>query len=267
MRDILVVSLSTRDFGSEADVASRLAAHLHARLTGIFLIEPILVPPTYDSTVVALLEAEVGVLREQAAGASQDFERFAHQRGCLSAHWYAMTGALVPSTARAACWNDMVVVRRDDDCQYGGVAAIGDLLLGVGTPMLIVPAACNADVPFARVTIGFSGSIESVRALRASVPLIAGAKEVVLLHAEPAPFPDAVPFGAAAFLARHGIAVDERSVSAGLSGEKFMEAVESTEPDLLVMGAYGRSRFSEWLLGGATRIAVSRCPVPLFLAH
>jgi nucleotide-binding universal stress UspA family protein len=33
------------------------------------------------------------------------------------------------------------------------------------------------------------------------------------------------------------------------------------------MGAYGRSRFSEWILGGATRHVLERGNIPVFMRH
>jgi nucleotide-binding universal stress UspA family protein len=36
---------------------------------------------------------------------------------------------------------------------------------------------------------------------------------------------------------------------------------------LLVMGAYGHSRFREAILGGATRDMLEAAEVPVFLAH
>jgi nucleotide-binding universal stress UspA family protein len=37
--------------------------------------------------------------------------------------------------------------------------------------------------------------------------------------------------------------------------------------ELLVMGAYGHSRFREAIFGGATRDLLEGATVPLFLAH
>jgi nucleotide-binding universal stress UspA family protein len=37
--------------------------------------------------------------------------------------------------------------------------------------------------------------------------------------------------------------------------------------DLLVMGAYGHSRLSEFILGGATLGALNTPPLPLLLSH
>jgi len=39
------------------------------------------------------------------------------------------------------------------------------------------------------------------------------------------------------------------------------------DADLLVMGAYGHSRFREFVLGGATRSMLTRPQVPVFLSH
>jgi nucleotide-binding universal stress UspA family protein len=37
--------------------------------------------------------------------------------------------------------------------------------------------------------------------------------------------------------------------------------------DLVVMGAYGHSRFREAILGGATRNMLETCEIPILLAH
>jgi nucleotide-binding universal stress UspA family protein len=42
--------------------------------------------------------------------------------------------------------------------------------------------------------------------------------------------------------------------------------VAANKIDLLVMGAYGHSRFREFILGGATKSMMSP-PVPILLSH
>jgi nucleotide-binding universal stress UspA family protein len=37
--------------------------------------------------------------------------------------------------------------------------------------------------------------------------------------------------------------------------------------DLIVMGGYGHSRFREWVIGGATRLALTEATVPVLMAH
>ena len=41
----------------------------------------------------------------------------------------------------------------------------------------------------------------------------------------------------------------------------------SNSADLIVMGTYGHSRWSERIVGGVTRTALARSPVPLLMSH
>jgi nucleotide-binding universal stress UspA family protein len=43
--------------------------------------------------------------------------------------------------------------------------------------------------------------------------------------------------------------------------------VTDCDADLLVMGAYGHSRFREAILGGATRNLLEQATVPVLMAH
>jgi nucleotide-binding universal stress UspA family protein len=70
-------------------------------------------------------------------------------------------------------------------------------------------------------------------------------------------------------LAKHGVNVTLDVVDArGRSiGEAIESHVASRDGDLLVMGAYGHSRFREFVLGGATKSVLARPPVPVFFSH
>jgi nucleotide-binding universal stress UspA family protein len=70
-------------------------------------------------------------------------------------------------------------------------------------------------------------------------------------------------------LARHGIDVIlDRLDAAGRSiGDVLTREVASCNADLLVMGAYGHSRFREFILGGATRSMLSKPLLPILFSH
>lgn len=72
-----------------------------------------------------------------------------------------------------------------------------------------------------------------------------------------------------AYLARHQVNVEVHEIdSAGQSiGEVLKDFANHHRLDLLVMGAYGHSRFREFVLGGATRSMIANPPVPLLLSH
>ncbi len=47
----------------------------------------------------------------------------------------------------------------------------------------------------------------------------------------------------------------------------MLDEARKTGSDLVVMGAYGRSWFSEWILGGATRQILREMHVPVLMAR
>jgi len=51
------------------------------------------------------------------------------------------------------------------------------------------------------------------------------------------------------------------------AGPAILAAAAGASADILVMGAYGRSRFSEWMLGGVTLHVLENAALPLFLRH
>jgi nucleotide-binding universal stress UspA family protein len=114
--------------------------------------------------------------------------------------------------------------------------------------------------------------MHAIRALEAALPLLQRAPSVKLalvnpdmlseLHGEE-PGADM-----ALFLARHGVPVDivvERT--SATPGEALMALARDSGAGLIVSGAYGHSRYREWVLGGATRELLAHSPVPLLIAH
>ncbi len=57
-------------------------------------------------------------------------------------------------------------------------------------------------------------------------------------------------------------ACEHRSVTNAL-----LDEAKAIKADLLVMGAYGRSRALEFVLGGVTRDLLDACPIPLLITH
>ena len=132
--------------------------------------------------------------------------------------------------------------------------------------LAVPPCAQSLDLA-GTVLIAWDGSRPSVEAVRAAVPLIASAREVVMIEVDP-------PSGAlrmetaAIYLSRHGITPDlvERSREETVAAT-LLDHVNNIEADLLVMGAYSRHPTVERVFGGVTRTMLQRSPVPLLLAH
>jgi nucleotide-binding universal stress UspA family protein len=72
----------------------------------------------------------------------------------------------------------------------------------------------------------------------------------------------------ALFLARHGVPVEVRTLQGVADvGAALLSMAGDAGADLLVMGAYGRSRIGEILLGGATRTVLASARIALWMAR
>lgn len=139
-------------------------------------------------------------------------------------------------------------------------------------PVLVVPRD-YAGAPIPGVALaGWDGSLQSARAIQAALPLLQSASEVKLVLVNPdslSELPGQEP-GAdmARHLARQQVAVQvvvERTRAT--VGAALMGLARDCGAGLMVCGAYGHSRYREWILGGATRELFERVRLPLLIAH
>jgi len=146
-----------------------------------------------------------------------------------------------------------------------------NLLLHGRTPVLVARPGLNLKPMSA--AIAWDGSLCAGRAVRAALPLLAGAERIILLQqAEDIPEDRraaADPERISAYLALHGLAdvVIERVPGHGDGGEALVEALRCCSADVLICGAYGHSRMAETILGGVTRSVLAAAFPSAFLAH
>ena len=138
--------------------------------------------------------------------------------------------------------------------------------------VVVVPDAATATARPKRIVIGWNESAEALRAVRAALPLLQEADVVHVCVIDPPQHgPDrSDPGGALSqFLARHGVKaeIDVLSRTMPRISDVLMRHVRDVDADMVVMGAYGHSRFREAILGGATRNMLEHASVPVFMAH
>ena len=139
-----------------------------------------------------------------------------------------------------------------------------------GSPLLLLPAGRSL-VRLGRVVVGWDFSREAARVLKDAIPLLALADEIHFVTVT-----DEKDIGATTtatdlekFMRAHGLSFKHhrtQSRSAAIASCLFRSA-EEIGADLLVMGAYGHSRLSEFILGGATLGVLNNPPLPLLLSH
>lgn len=221
---------------------------------------------------------------------------FAHHVDHL--HQYARESLHAFDKAAASVGVDEIEARLVDDeaaggvslhARYADIAVIGQfnptatvpgvmsnfpetVVLNSGRPVLVVPYAGQTQAPFKRALIAWDGGLAASRAVAGALPLLtqAGAVDVLVLDTGDDTDAHGEQPGAdlALYLARHGVKVNvvERRIS-GDVGEALLSVAADLGTDLIVMGAYGHTRFREVVLGGVTRTVLQSMTVPVLMAH
>lgn len=273
MRDVLVHTTSFKSWGGSVEYAAHLAARLDGTLTGTYIYpRPLSMVPPYGSDLLEAIIENARMVQETAYLAEQAFVSRAHRIGARQVFWQVAEGSVPQTLAHIGNWHDVLVLERQSDEPWGRPSDLGTLVLGAGIPCLVTPRSAR-EAPLGCIALAWNGSEEAVRAIHAALPLIRHATRVVLLkgdkretHVELNWRP---PFDMDLYLARHSIRVEKRAIVASddRAGEALLEAAAGAKADLLVMGAYGRSRFSEWIYGGATRTILADAELPVFLRN
>jgi nucleotide-binding universal stress UspA family protein len=189
-----------------------------------------------------------------------------------TASWREETGYAPGLLSRRARFFDLVVLGRSDrvvDEPHSD--AVEQTLLRSGRPVFLAPAKPPASLGES-VALGWNGSAESVRALAASLPILATARAVTIIS-----IGDVKDRGADSgasevveYLAWQGVSAQLRQIAAVTGagpGQQLLSAAREENADLLVMGGYGRGPWREMFFGGATRELVAASLLPLLLVH
>ncbi len=139
-------------------------------------------------------------------------------------------------------------------------------------PVLMVPETATPVSAPKTISIGWNESAEALVATRAALPFLKAADLVhVVVIDPPTHGPNRSDPGGllSQFLSRHGVRVevDVLSKTQPRVSDVLLRHATDTETDMIVMGAYGHSRFREAILGGATRNMLEQANIPVFLSH
>jgi len=132
-----------------------------------------------------------------------------------------------------------------------------DLLMQTGRPLLVVPDGGDW-LDLRSVLIAWKDTPEARRAVADALPILREAKDVIVVEIveNEADRPAALAGvqDLVAWLLRHGVIASERVPEECGSVETQLEKIASElGAGLVVAGAYGHSRFHEWVFGGVTK--------------
>jgi nucleotide-binding universal stress UspA family protein len=272
IQTILVHVDDTKNCAARLDVALKLAVSCKAHLTGLHVVAPVYVPPYMAAELGSeIFETQKRVAAEVSAAAEGLFKKTV-QKADVASEWRRDDGYPGEVVAMHARYADITVVGQNDP-NAGANDIAETVVLDSGRPTLVVPYAGRFERLGERVLVAWNASREAARAVSDALPLLTRAKSVTVMAVNPKSGPTAhgdVP-GAdiSLFLARHDVKTEATQVFADDIdvGDMLLSRAADLGSDLLVMGAYGRSRLTELVLGGATRHILQQMTIPVLMSH
>jgi nucleotide-binding universal stress UspA family protein len=180
-------------------------------------------------------------------------------------------GAHLLQQARTA---DLVVTSQlDAQWEPSSILDIPErLAIESGRPILMIPLGGVSGDIGRNALVAWNDKREAARAVFDAMPFLASAQKVTVLGIEQAGeaskglLPDT---SIASTLSRHGANVVAKTSRASSSavGTEILANVASESADLLVMGAYGHSRLTEYVFGGATHYVTRNMTVPTLMSN
>lgn len=275
-KTILVhVDASTRTALRE-EVAARMALSNEAHLVGTALtgLSAMMFPATIMDAGMPPIVYPIEELRVGAKRVLDAFDIRARAMGVQSFERRCLDDDVGTGLCLQARYADLVVISQvppgesapfvqPDFPQY--------VALNSPRPVLVLPAVFSGGELGRRVTVAWNGSPEAVHAIASALPLLRRAEHVkllVILDGDDGAHGEQPGADMALYLARQQVKVEVVVLrSDDDDGESLLSFAAEQGSDLIVMGAFGRSRLREFVMGGFTRTALRTSPVALWMAH
>jgi nucleotide-binding universal stress UspA family protein len=207
--------------------------------------------------------------REFCAKATVEIRDAPAQTYGVTASWREEDGSALPRILFHARHHDLVVVGRAKSANGLPADFLEQLLVGCGRPVLIAGAAPAPNLD-GTVMVCWKETPEAARAVNAAMPFLAKARRVVVVSiAENGDDPAESLAEVARHLSWNGVRAELRTIlsSGGGIPALLSTAAQECGADLVVLGAYGRSRMHEILFGSCTHAVIRNAETSVLLMH
>lgn len=185
-----------------------------------------------------------------------------------AAEWVEIAGDIRKTVAREAMNADITVLSRPRSSDPEEVAqAFSGALYDAHATVVVAPLQHHDSVG-AHPVIAWHQSSALDQAITAAQPFLERASRVSIVIGEDRPNEVAEPV-IAEELRQKGVEVviDRFVIASSDVGEEIRQHALKAGGDLLVMGAYSRPHFIEWLFGGPTQDILSHATLPILTHH
>jgi hypothetical protein len=139
-------------------------------------------------------------------------------------------------------------------------------LMNTGRPILVLPPTLTK-APGKRVTIAWNQSPEVCRIVSSSMSILQCADEVNIVACGPQDRLGPKASQLKGYLKSWGVAANVLKTPGKDEEKELLGAYRATRSDLLMMGAYSRSRLREVVFGGMTEFMLWHAKVPVIIQH
>jgi nucleotide-binding universal stress UspA family protein len=251
------------------EIAGQLAKRFNACAIGITAGE--FSPPLYFTAgeqAQQVIDRGQAAIRNRIAEVEAQF-RAAMQSRAAAVEWRCAEDfptRFIVQQARAA---DIIVVGENGSDALANPfmrASSSDLLMQSGRPLLVVPDARDW-LDLRSVLIAWKDTPECRRAVADALPILREAKDVIVAEIVEDEADRLTALSGVedlvAWLLRHGVIASHRvPAECGNAAAQLDRIASEVGAGLVIAGAYGHSRFREWVFGGVTKRLLtpsSRC--------
>jgi nucleotide-binding universal stress UspA family protein len=240
-------------------VAGDIAERFGARVIGVAAAD--LRPPMYFAEgdfAQKLLDEEAAAIEKRLSELEAEF-RTSIERRATAVEWRSARSLPVPYLLQQARSADILVLGARSETLVDASAAPdpSDLLMQAGRPLIVVPPAVRW-LDLRSVLVAWKDVREARRAVFDALPVLAAAQEITIaeIPEQDGRRADALAHVAdvAAWLRGHGITANTLvPEKAGAVTGQLENIAANVGAGAVIAGAYGHSRFREWVLSGVTR--------------
>jgi nucleotide-binding universal stress UspA family protein len=251
------------------EIAGQLAKRFNACAIGITAGE--FSPPLYFTAgeqAQQVIDRGQAAIRNRIAEIEAQF-RAAMQNRASALEWRCAEDFPTRFIVRQARAADIIVVGENGNDALANPfmrASSSDLLMQSGRPLLVVPDASDW-LDLRSVLIGWKDTPECRRAVADALPILREAKDVIVAEIVEDEADRLTALSGVedlvAWLLRHGVVASHRvPAECGNAAAQLDRIASEVGAGLVIAGAYGHSRFREWVFGGVTKRLLthaSRC--------
>jgi|GEM_PF-209326 len=192
-----------------------------------------------------------------------------------AAKWISCEGVPDVLMPRYVRYFDMLILGQFTNVDQGRSGSLNaeELLLRSGKPIIVVPRSYEIRPFKEEAVVAWDGSRSAARALTDAMQILETKQKLDVLRLIASdedeskrvlPEHDLI-----AHLQAHGINANlvQLKSGRGTAGETILDHCKETEPDVLVMGAYGRGKFGTILFGSTAQHILKNMTVPVFMSH